>query len=172
MKLTKALFGAMFLAMFGIPASALGQTEQVEQADTVTVQPKPKEEPVIKMSISMELLDMQLTQPQLLLPPPGSAGYYDVNSMLRFTPKYNAHQMTLNMKFTPPPKFINTLKEEPLKVLLVGGAMLLGRMNHHIQGEDKNMQIRLEQMMRTPSHSGVSETAKTPEGTTRSPITK
>lgn len=104
----------------------------------------------------------QLKQP-VILPPPGYMGY-DMDKLLHFTPEnpYDPTKLHLNMNFEAPKSIRELLRDDPANALLMGGAIVLGLLNNHIQGEDKMNKIRVEQGVQ--SRSGVPESARSGQG--------
>lgn len=87
---------------------------------------------------------------------------YDLQTMQPAVSRIDFGKPQLNLSFAPPKNFLDVLREEPLKALLYGGAMVVGLLNNQIIGEDKLMRIRMDQTIY--SRSGIPESARSADG--------
>jgi hypothetical protein len=97
------------------------------------------------------------------LMPPRYWGYENAKNMFRYTePGFETGKLNLNLNLSPPKSFFELIRENPSRALLYGTAILAGRANNTIVGEDKMNLIRLDNMVQ--SRSGIPESAISGQG--------
>jgi hypothetical protein len=148
-----------FTIVLCIPFLLNGQviSDTVGSGKTLNVE-KPR-----KPTIRMYLPDV----PDLKLParvPTETVTTGRITRELKPKPDFDPEKMNLNLSLkSPSPSRLNELmNESPLRFLLYGAAILAGRMNNVLVGEDKMTVIRVERSVM--SRSGVPESAVSGQG--------
>jgi hypothetical protein len=97
------------------------------------------------------------------LMPPKYWGYENAKNMFRYTePGFETGKLNLNLNLSPPKSLLELIRENPLRALIYGTAILAGKANNTVVGEDKMNLIRLDNMVQ--SRSGIPESAISGQG--------
>jgi len=120
-----------------------------------------KERPKVIIPSQLIPLDINGTRrPDFLLP---QNWQYDAKNRFRFMPPpFDPTQMTLNLNFEPQKNILELIQENPFRALLYGAAIVAGKANNVLYGEDKMTTIRVNDMVQ--SRSGIPETARSSSG--------
>jgi hypothetical protein len=116
---------------------------------------KPKSSPQIispmRPPIPVDIPNMKLL--------PAKYWGYDSKNIFRYSPPpFDPAEITLNLEFAPPKSIIELIKENPFRAAVYGTAILAGKANNILYGEDKMTTIRVNHSVQ--SHSGIPETAR------------
>lgn len=148
----------LLFSLLLVPLLFKGQEKNI--ADTAK---NIKIESDVKQKTEFPLIDMDIITGKKPLKLSPSPGLY-LEGLDKYLPekKFNPQKLELNLNLTPPKRLKDVVKEDPLKAIILGGAIFLGMMNHTIYGEDKMLKIRIEQGVQ--SRSNIPETAKSAHG--------